>query len=232
MTLLNKISHAIVGQTTSNILSSIIIPDVSFWEDNNDTARKVDFVMMKSVPGTKGVILRAGQNTWTDEDFVDYDKASKGVLPRGIYWFWDSRSSPKDQAKRIFDLVTTCGMPEMEIWCDYEETYNGPYSGWKNFSAFIMEIERLLPKAMIGIYTGYYYWLDHSPNPITQKANLDWFGKYPLWLAWYNQDLTTVKIPKPWSNLRYWQFTEKGDGKKYGCESLNVDLSYFNGTQD
>src|SRR4051812_12628196 len=117
------------------------------------------------------------------------------------------------------------GFPEMEIWADYEETYGGGYKSWSHFSVFLTGLQRLLPDAKVGIYTGYDYWLHNSPNPITEKAAFEWFGRFPLWLAWYTANESVVKIRKPWTEALYWQFTAKGDGAKYGVESKNIDLS-------
>jgi len=140
MTLINKLSHILVGQTITPIQTDVIVLDSSFWQDKDDTLQKVDFNEMK-LAEAKGVILRAGQNIWDDEDFEDYYKDSKGILPRGLYWFYDSRSTPTSQAVRIFNLVNTLGTPEIEIWADYEEHYNGQYKGWRHFAVFITEIE-------------------------------------------------------------------------------------------
>jgi GH25 family lysozyme M1 (1,4-beta-N-acetylmuramidase) len=229
MNVVNRLSNLVVAPPASAALqTSVLVPDVSFWQDRDDTPQKIDFQKMKA-NGASGVIIRAGQGNWDDEDFADYWWAARGVLPRGVYWFYDSRSSPAAQAARLVALIKA-DMPEMEVWCDYEEVYGGPFAGWKNFAAFMAEIERLLPGVKLGVYTGYFYWLDHSPNPIKDKASFEWFAKYPLWLAWYNPNPVYVKIPKPWTSLLYWQFVAKsGKGLAYGVESLDIDLSWFNG---
>lgn len=41
--------------------------DVSFYQDNPDTVRQIDFVQMKK--NAKFAIIRAGQNAWVDSDF-------------------------------------------------------------------------------------------------------------------------------------------------------------------
>src|SRR3990172_126632 len=40
-------------------------------------------------------------------------------------------------------------------------------------------------------------------------------------------------VPRPWSTTdhggwTFWQFTDHGDGYKYGVESKEIDLNYFN----
>jgi len=122
------------------IEKSVNVYDISFWNDRNDTLEITNFANMKQ--SAAGVIIRAGQGSWDDSDFAANWSASRSVLPRGLYWFYDSRYSPGSQALRIKNLLMKYGMPDMEIWADYEETYNGAYAGWRHFSVFISEIER------------------------------------------------------------------------------------------
>ena len=83
---------------------TIIGPDVSFYQDKPDTPKGIDFAMMKAA-GARFAIIRAGQNLWEDRAFDESWRNSKGVLPRGSYWFYDSRVDPKFQAKKRFALV-------------------------------------------------------------------------------------------------------------------------------
>lgn len=232
MSIVNTVIHAVTGSEVKTVITSdVIVPDVSFWQDRNDTARGIDFAMMNSNKAS-GVIIRAGQNTWDDEDFRTNWKNSKGIMPRGAYWFYDSRSAPLTQAARLADLIRD-DLPEMEVWADFEENYGGPFKGWRHFAVFVAEVQRLLPTVKIGIYSGYFYWLANSPNPLTEKASLDWFAQFPLWLAWYNPNPSVVQIPKPWKQLLYWQYVAKNNqGLKYGVESADIDLSYFQGTPE
>ena len=84
-----------------------------------------------------------------------------------------------------------------------------------------------LPNLKLGVYTGYYYWLSHKPS---NQNSLNWFGQFPLWLAWYTDNPSAVKIPAPWTNLLYWQYSSHGDGPYYGVNTLNIDLNNFNGS--
>ena len=52
------------------------------------------------------------------------------------------------------------------------------------------------------VYTSYYFARDAIKTD-------ERFKKYPLWLAWYTNDFTKVKIPKPWDKIKMWQLTEK-----------------------
>ena len=206
---------------------SVIVPDCSFYQDDPTTIRRIDFATMRAA-GAPGVIIRAGQRSYMDRDFVYNWKSAKNAgLLRGAYWFYDSRHPPLAQAALFSGILQTHGLPEMEAWCDYEETYGGAYAGWRHFAVFVAELQRLIPHMRVGIYTSYGYWRDHSPNSLFQRASYDWFAQFPLWLAQYNVEPTLV--PGPWKAPLYWQFTAKGPGAKYGVESLSIDLSYFNG---
>lgn len=206
--------------------NKIIGCDISFWQDKDDTPQTVDFAKMR-VAGAEFVICRAGQGEWRDEDFLAYWHGAKGILPRGSYWFYDSRVDPKRQAKKwIAALDGDFG--ELPLWCDFEDKYGGAYHGWKKWFDFITEVQSLVGNKQIGIYSGYYYWIENTLQVGIPSISLQWFAQFPLWIANYN--VGAPLIPRPWSTWELWQFTDNGDGTKYGVESLNIDLNYFNGS--
>lgn len=197
--------------------------DISFYQ------RFAQFSTMES-KGVRGAIIRAGQNLWADpkaETFMT-DAEAEG-MPIGSYWYFDSRVSPQEQAKLWKEVLDYHDTP-LRCWADYEERYGGQYGGWRNFYDFLEACKREMPDRKFGIYTGYFYWVEHSPNPVTQRASLDYFGQYPLWLAWYAPDISYVRIPQPWSEMTFWQYTDKGDGVSYGVGSLGLDMNKFIGT--
>jgi hypothetical protein len=58
-------------------------------------------------------------------------------------------------------------------------------------------------------------------------------GEYPLWVATYPYVMSPFArpyMPSPWTDWTIWQYTDKGDGKKYGVQAKAVDLNYFKGT--
>ncbi|HEX5838621.1 MAG TPA: SH3 domain-containing protein, partial [Anaerolineales bacterium] len=97
---------------------------------------------------------------------------------------------------------------------------------WTHWKTFLDRIKSLVGNKEVGIYTAYYYWQSNAP---TNASDLEYFHRYPLWIANYgtNQPL----VPRPWaaSEWLFWQFTASGDGLAYGVESLEIDLNYFNG---
>ncbi|MEW5830335.1 MAG: glycoside hydrolase family 25 protein [Chloroflexota bacterium] len=205
----------------ATILREVIVPDVSFYQHT------INFAKMRS-NAASGVIIRAGQNTWRDNAFASHWPAARAAgLPRGSYWFFDSRSEPERQAD-LWTQIIAPDLGEMEHWADYEEVYGGPFGGWNMLYRFMSRMQTNLPNIKLGLYTGYYYWLEHSPaNP----DSLAWFAQFPLWLAWYTDNPANVRIPPPWTDLLYWQYTHTGSGPAYGVDTLGIDLNNFNGTK-
>ena len=202
----------------------IIGPDVSFWQDDNSTPQGINFVRMNEV--SDFVIIRAGQHLAADSDFRDNWRRSKEAgLPRGSYWFYDSRADPRQQAELWFNLLAG-DLGELPLFADFEEAYGGTYRGWTHWKTFLDRIKSLVGNKEVGIYTAYYYWQSNAP---TNASDLEYFHRYPLWIANYgtNQPL----VPRPWAanEWLFWQFTASGDGLAYGVESLEIDLNYFNG---
>lgn len=203
------------------LLSGIELTDVSFYQ------KVIDFEKMKNA-GIRGTVIRTGQNTWPDPYFLDnWRKAKQASLPRGSYWFLDSRSSVKAQADLYWSLIKS-DLGELMVTADYEESYGGAYSGWRNLYDFL---DRLLangvPSEKLWIYSGYYYWLDHSPQ--NDAAALNYFKQFHLWLPWYTTNPSYVKIPKPWEDALLWQNGTPARGLELGVESLEIDINQWTG---
>lgn len=208
-------------------MANVIGPDVSFYQDDPQTPNGIDFRKMRQA-GAEFVIIRSGQNLWADRDFkVNWREAKAAGLPRGSYWFYDSRIDPKQQAELWVSLFND-DFGELPLWADFEDNYNGGFKGWKYWYDFIERVKQLTPSSVeVGVYTNYYYWLENTVTVNIPTASLNYFQQYPLWIAAYNP--TGPTVPKPWTNWTLWQFTDNGNGIPYGVESLNIDLNYFNG---
>lgn len=196
------------------------LPDFSFYQDKPNTPQGIDFTQTRKK--TRGVILRAGQNLWKDDEFdISWRNAKAAGLLRGSYWFYDSRAHPKRQAEK---WVETLGNDtgEMEMWCDFEERYGGQHSGWKNWYDFMEAIKTLLPNKQLGVYTGYYYWQDFA-------SGVRYFEQYPLWIAAYGT--TTPRIPPIWKTWLLHQYTDDYPSEGWGAESHEIDMNFFNGTE-
>ncbi|MFN3491648.1 MAG: GH25 family lysozyme, partial [Anaerolineales bacterium] len=204
----------------------VIGTDVSFYQDDPQTPQGIDFVKMRQY-GAAFAIIRAGQNLWIDRDFkVNWREAKAAGIPRGSYWFYDSRADPKKQAELWVSLFNG-DTGELPLWADFEDNYKGQFAGWKHWYNFIERLKELLPSKEIGVYTAYYYWQENTVSVGIPSASLNYFKQYPLWVA--NYGVANPLIPKPWTTWTLWQFTDNGDGFPYGVESKNIDLNYFNG---
>jgi GH25 family lysozyme M1 (1,4-beta-N-acetylmuramidase) len=208
---------AAISLSPSIVVSqSVLLADVSYYQAS------INFQTMKAA-GISGVIIRAGQRNWVDERFSEnWSKAAAADLPRGSYWFYDSREDPKKQAALWWSLIRD-DIGELVHVADLEESYGGTYGKPEHFRTFVSEFQRLsrLPDDRIAVYTGYYWW--------QQRVGVDLFYKrFPLWLAWY-ADMSVVRIPAPWSadELLFWQYTSSGDGTKYGVSSKEIDLDWY-----
>ncbi len=209
-------------------MAKVIGPDVSFYQDDNTTPAGIDFIKMKTQADF--VIIRVGQNEWIDSDFhTNWAAAKKAGLPRGSYWFYDSRVEPKRQAELWRDALGD-DLGELPLCVDLEEEYGGQYGDWRKWYAFIEYLKEFMPEKEIIIYTAYYYWVEHGPDASTQASSLEYFHQYPLWIA--NYDVAEPRVPAPWGKDEWllWQYTVHGDGALFGVESGNLDLNYFNGT--
>ncbi|MDL1909710.1 hypothetical protein FBQ81_03300 [Chloroflexi bacterium CFX6] len=203
-----------------NFIPRGIIPDVSFYQDDPDTPQSVDFEKMK-LAGVEGIIIRAGQNTWLDRDFTrNWRAAREAGLRRGAYWFYDPRNEPIEQANRFTNLFVA-DPPEFGLWSDleYPLAYGGLYQGETNWRKFCDRVRSNF-KGIVGIYTANWWW---SGQIIREY---EYWGTYPLWVAQYTSNPANVILPRGWIKAALWQFTDRGDGEKYGVESAGIDLNY------
>jgi len=196
----------------------LIFPDLSKWDG------KVDFNVMKSK--TEYVILKSSQGIYADVEFErSRSECLKLNLNYGVYHFYDDRVSPARQAQFFASL---CTPRPAEIFCDWENSYHGDYGGIKNVVAFMQEVEKYLDMPM-GMYTGYYFFIENT-HALLNWSQLNYLKSRKLWLASYNQDYSNtgiifVKVPRPWTKMDVWQFSDRADGHAYGCQSAELDMN-------
>jgi lysozyme len=208
-------------------MSPVIGPDVSFYQNNIETEKRIDFVKMHTL--AEYVIIRAGQNLWMDRDIkVNWSDAKDAGIPRGSYWFYDSRANPKRQAD-LWVQALGDDLGELPMFLDLEENYGGRNNGWKDWRIFLEHLKTLVGQKEISIYTGYYYFREHTSNQSSIHEDLEYFHQYPLWIANYKMPIPLIPLPWADNEWLFWQYTAKGDGKAYGVESTSIDLNYFNG---
>lgn len=201
-------------------MTNALITDISFYEDDPQTARHIDFVKMKNA-GVSGTIVKVGQRNFIDSSYVQsWGDARNAGMPRGAYWFLDSRSTPESQAS-LFAAALGLDTGELPLFVDFEAIKDVPNTTAVQLRAFIDRLKLLIPGKEIMIYTGFYYWKDNVPVSMHE-----YFKQFELWIA--NYGAVTPAIPQPWMTWAFWQFSEEGPGNIYGTEG-RVDLSYFNG---
>ncbi len=194
--------------------------DVSFWQDNNSTAQMVDWNKAYNA-GARFCFIKASQSKYADEDIFYNWKSSKiaGLL-RGAYHFltW---SDPKGQADFFSGLIKN-DPGELPPVCDFEWWGTIPSNALDILWQFMAEVKVQLGKYPI-IYSSAGFWKPYG------TTNASW-AQFPLWVA--NYEVTVPNVPLPWKNWTFWQYSSKGDGYKFGCESKNVDMDYFNGSYE
>jgi lysozyme len=199
---------------------NILGVDISHWEDNPDTPKKIDFNMMKAA-GAQFCIFKASQAWKPDLVFQISWADCKGILPRGAYHYLDYTKTGLDQAKYFCDLISK-DPPEIPPIVDYECKVNIPTNANGQLWNFLTYVEVTTHRVPI-IYSSPDYWKNYGTPAVGWK-------KYPLWIA--NYQVTKPFIPAPWLEWKFWQYTDKGDGHKYGVEALGIDLNYYNGTYE
>lgn len=233
---LSSLLHLWRGGTRLTLAAGITILRLILLLDVSKYQGLINFIIMLQ-QGVDGVIVKCGQGMAQDPYFLtNFLRAKNAGMPRGSYWFYDSRVDPKVQAANWWNWIKA-DPGELMHFLDLEESYGGDYRGWKNWKVFLLEFMRLSrwPASKIGIYTGYFYWIANSP---VVTADLNWFAQFDLWLAWYTTNPANVLIPKPWTKLILWQYGTNGvdgktpNGERYGAESLEIDENQFNGDEE
>lgn len=197
-------------------------PDVSFYQG----VINWDVFAERS----KAVIIRAGQQTWVDNKFkINWIEAKKRSIKRGLYWFYDGRSSPQAQAKILMDLIRY-DLPEMEIWIDWELDYKGDHEGVRNVVAMMQLMEAFLAEmnsdVEVGLYSGYYF-VAANTNLLLHGPQLKYLATKPFWLAQYGVSTNSLKIPYPYKTVRHHQYGTPTIGPTFGVQSKEIDMNRF-----
>lgn len=195
--------------------------DVSKWQG------KINFQTMRE-GGAEFVFIRASQGKTTDTKFQENRAGAKVAgLQRGFYHFLVWHISGKEQADYFWNLIKD-DSGELAPVVDFEPVPRipTPSNASEILKEFLQEIEILSGKIPT-IYTGAFFWQEHGGDDIT-------WGRYGLWVGSYTAenylDLSMRIRLTPWGKWTFWQWTDRGDGKKFGAESKQIDLNYFNGT--
>lgn len=190
--------------------------------------KHIDFNKVRDIGKASAVVLKAGQHNFKDIAFdTGWKNAKLAGLRRASYFFTDYRSTGKEQANTYWNIVKS-DIGEGFLCADYEA---GTWSNWNELYNFIYELQQLsgFPNDKIWIYSTYYFWIEHSP---TSDSALDWFAKFPFWIAAYppnSLDYSLVRVPRNWTKVAGWQNATPSIGLEIGCWSEEVDHDLLNG---
>lgn len=151
-------------------------------------------------------------------DFMEAKAA--GVL-RGAYHFYSQFDDPMAQADLFCDQIGSMQPGDLPPVLDLEAIYPrrlGPADAQRALT-ILAAIELNLGVRPI-LYCGAYAFNEMGPAAVNMG-----FEKYPLWLPMYT--MGTPFVPKPWTEMKFWQFTDRGDSTEGP-----IDWDYFNGTYD
>jgi len=153
----------------------------------------------------RSAIIRIGQGNWVDSEFeFNYAVAKQNDTALGGYFFFDDRYTPQKQADTVIQAMQGKSF-ELELFIDWEVSYGGPYGGLKNVVALMKLLDAAgLHVHGIGMYTGYYYFTEHS-SALTHPTEYQYLSNKPLWLAWYAA-ASVVRVPQPWLTWAHWQW--------------------------
>jgi len=150
--------------------------------------------------------------------YLDWKKRTEAKgKPFGSFHYWRVTKDAHAQADYYREKSGETDFPPIY---DVEKYYNaGYYSRYVNAQRLRKSIERT--KINFGvkrpiIYTSYYHWLE-----LTGNAD---FTDCDLWIA--NYGVVSPKIAKVWTEYKFWQFTDKAQGK-YDGNYFNGDLAAF-----
>ncbi len=194
--------------------------DISKWQGDYDWEKGAD-------AGLKFAFIRAGSISTGGTLYMDYQymknvSVGPDYMPIGCYWYYRPQHSPEAQALYFWNLL------DGEDWelppvADIENDGGlTPADYADSVKAFLDRIENLSGEKPI-IYTSRYKWAQVEPRP--------YWGSYDLWVAHYTTQSEPL-LPPAWDDWKFWQYTARGDGDKYGAESAYIDLDRFNGDEE
>jgi lysozyme len=199
--------------------------DVSFWQDNNGTPQKINWSKAHQA-GAVFAFIKASESNFTDEDFgYNWIGAKQAGLLRGAYHFYNYTQPPEAQADYFINLLKN-DWGELPPALDLEERSQWAWPGAAavktGVQTFLQRVEAACGRKPL-FYT--------NPNMILYMIPPipEWLKAYPLWIANYTSGSPLIA---PWSTWTFWQYSQTGDGYAYGMESPNLDLDYFNGTEE
>ncbi len=204
--------------------SSLLNPDYKVYgADTSFWSLELDFDKYKSA-GATFVIIKALHGKNVDPYFIrNFSRArSAGVAVSSYQWLIPgSQLSIKDQVQTYAALLQDYPH-DFVPWLDYEGG-TGSADG-SDFSAYV-DLFRQSTGRDIGVYSGYGKLIE------PRSAIPERYATMKFWIA--NYSVAFPRIPKPFTNWDFWQFTESMPAAAYGFPADGeraMDMNYFNGS--
>jgi lysozyme len=193
-----------------------MILDLSKWNGTLDAAK------MKAA-GVQGVILRASYGANRDERVDDYATRLKaaGVPIIGAYHYYHPWEPWRPQLDTLKAVMAKHGLRRGYLDLEDSRVTATMARDAGTFMVALAAEMPLPPGKRHGIYTNVAYWRNMGAP--------GWGSLYDLWIAAWT-DVSAPIVPAPWQRWTLWQWSNSGDGPRYGLQSARVDMNRFNGT--
>ena len=200
-------------------MDTVLGCDVSHWQG------EIDWSCMKPA-GAHFVFVKVSQGNWRDARFaVNWQGARDAGLLRGGYMFYDYRQSPAVNLD-TFRAALEDDPGELPPAVDIEPISGVPMPSQRNMIA-----------ALEPVIKGLADWRGRAPlvysNPATWfylRPLPQWLADCPLWIAHYG--VSNPSVPSEFGDWRFWQWTDRMDGPRFGTASKQLDGDYWQGSLD
>ena len=192
--------------------TKIIGIDISHYQ------HQVDWVQVKA-SGNQFAFIKASEGTSIDPLYRLHVEAARreGIIV-GSYHFFHPKADPVIQARTMIDATQGCFIGDLPHVLDVELADGLKVLGAQaadNVLKFLQFVESATGMTPI-IYTAASFFLGEQ-NPSA-------FARYPLWVA--NYGVSTPKLPAPWKDWKFWQYSEHQPVAGVG----KIDADFFNGS--
>jgi len=201
----------------------IIGCDISFWNDNPDSPEGINFKRMKSM-GLDFVFIRCSYGGVPDTRYlINMPRAADAGLITGSYHYLTWKDSIQSQLNTIVNLQKQYPS-DIPIAIDVEERSGCPtqVTAGKAIKSMLDSLRAELG-VIPGVYTNVDSWM--RMGYFSDDILYNW-----LWVA--NWNVKTPRLPKPWGNWIFWQYTISSYGYMFGVQSKSIDLDVYNGSLD
>ena len=201
----------------------IIGCDIYSGNDNPDNPESINFRRMKNM-GIDFVILRCSIGGYEDSRYkVNIAKAKDAGLITGSFHYLTWADNIDKQLTTIVNLQKQYPS-DIPVVIDVEERYKCPeqVTAGKLIKQLLDSLRAELG-VIPGVYTNVDSWM--RMGYFNDDILYNW-----LWVA--NWNVKTPRIPKPWGNWVFWQYTISSYGYMFGVQSKSIDLDAYNGSLD